>query len=311
MNEQSEFDTVRDLPALPSVAAPASDVIGVDLAGQTHTGRLRSTNEDHFHIVEFGRYLLTLASSLPAGEAGEEPGDPGYAFAVADGIGGRAGGEVASRLAIGLLIEYALQTPDWILGQDEELLAKVMNRFAQRFKAVNLAVLTKSDSDPALRGMGTTLSVALNLGSDLLVAHVGDSRVSLLRDEQFHRLTRDQTGCRLVSDPSKSDGIRLRRVLTNAIGLTETGGEPELYHYKLKDGDRLLLCTDGLTDMVDEESISRALGGAPTATEACQSLIDLALDRGGRDNVTAVVAIYRRVVGTHERNRQSAQPERG
>lgn len=300
MSKTSDPDTVEELPALPAMALPVNEVFQADVAGQTHAGRLRSTNEDHFHVVQFGRYLLTLASSLPAGVASEETDDPGYAFVVADGVGGRAGGEVASRLAIGLLVEYALQTPDWILSRDEELLAKVMNRFAQRFKAVNRAVLTKSGSDPALRGMGTTLSVALNLGSELLVVHVGDSRVLLLRDQQLHRLTRDQIALRLEVDASKADGVRLRRVLTHAVGRGETGGEPELYHYKLEDGDRLLLCTDGLTDMVDEGSISRVLGSASTATEACNSLIDMALERGGRDNVTAVVAIYHRVVETCE-----------
>jgi serine/threonine protein phosphatase PrpC len=89
------------------------------------------------------------------------------------------------------------------------------------------------------------------------------------------------------------DGARLRRVLTRAIGLTETGGEPDLLHYKLTDGDRLLLCTDGLTDMVGEDTIARELERAPSATAAGQSLLDLALERGGRDNVTVIVATYR------------------
>jgi len=140
--------------------------------------------------------------------------------------------------------------------------------------------------------MGTTLSVALSRGGDLLVAHVGDSRVYLLRGGKLHRLTRDHSATQPVVDPSRAAPIRYRRVLTHAIGLGDTGGEPDLYHYKLEDGDRLLLCTDGLTDMVKEDSVASELGSAAAAADACRSLVDRALERGGRDNVTAVVAIY-------------------
>jgi protein phosphatase len=116
----------------------------------------------------------------------------------------------------------------------------------------------------------------------------------LLRGDKLHLLTRDHVGSKLTGDPANPDSIRLRRVLTHAIGLRAVGGEPDLYHYRLEPGDRLLLCTDGLTDMVDELSIGREMGRAATAADACRALVDLALERGGRDNVTAVVAFYRR-----------------
>lgn len=293
MGEDSESDTVEELPALPRGTGAGGTSFAVDFDGRTHTGRVRPMNEDHFHIVEFGRYLRTVASSLPAAGAAEECGYPGYAFAVADGVGGRAGGEVASRLAISLLIDCALQTPDWILGLENELLAKVMDRFSQRFKAINLAVRAKSEGESDLRGMGTTLSVAVNWESELLVAHVGDSRAYVLRGDRLHRLTRDHIAPQAVMDPSRENIVRIRRVLTHAIGLAETGGEPDLYHYKIEDGDRLLLCTDGLTDMVDESTIANELRRAANASDACQGLVNVALDHGGRDNITAIVAIYR------------------
>jgi protein phosphatase len=294
MSDPSESETVEDLPVLPAGAGDVDAQFEIDLAGNSDVGKVRSSNQDHFHVVEFGRYLRTLVTSLPIGEAAEEFGEPGYAFAVADGIGGRAGGEIASRLAIGLLIECSLQTPDWILGSEDHLLAKVMDRFAERFKTVNSAVRQRALGEPELRGMGTTLSVALSRGSDLLVVHVGDSRVYLLRGEKLYRLTRDHAADKATGDPTRPDSIRLRRVLTHAIGLAETGGQPDLYHYKLEPDDRIMLCTDGLTDMADDGSIGRELGRAATAADACRDLIDLALGRGGRDNVTAVVAIYRK-----------------
>jgi protein phosphatase len=291
MSSDSQADTVEDLRL--TGARPARPLFGVDYDAQTHPGKARPNNEDHFHVVQFGRYLRTLKSSLPAGEAPEEGGEPGYGYVVADGIGGRAAGEMASRLAISMLFECALQTPDWILCLDDETLTRVMDRFAQRFQAVNQELRTRAESDPALRGMGTTLSVAASLGDDLVVTHVGDSTVFLFRKGQLHRLTRDHSASQIRPDPDAASGTRIRRVLTRAIGHLQAGTEPDIYHYKLEDGDRLLLCTDGLTDMVGVDTIARELDRPTSAVAACQTLIDLALDRGGLDNVTVVVATYR------------------
>jgi protein phosphatase len=137
--------------------------------------------------------------------------------------------------------------------------------------------------------MGSTLSVALTLGPELIIVHLGDSRVYLLRGGRLHRLTRDHTANRLRASPGGA--AQFVRVLTHAIGL-HTGSEPQMSHHKLADGDRLLLCTDGLTDMADDELIRTELERAASAAAACQALVDLALDRGGRDNVTVVVASY-------------------
>src|SRR5687767_15233924 len=110
-------DTKPDLPVLPADATGAPH-FDVDVGGRTHAGLVRANNEDNFHIVRFGRYLYTVLSSLPAGSGPEEDSPPGYGFAVADGLGGHAAGEVASRIALTVLVECALQTPDWILGRD-------------------------------------------------------------------------------------------------------------------------------------------------------------------------------------------------
>lgn len=297
MSDAEDSDTVEDLPALPPQDRPAGPGLVIDLAGRTHIGKVRPTNQDHFHIVRFGRYLRTVASSLPVGEAPEDGGDPGYAFTVADGIGGRAGGEAAARLAIRLLIDCVLQTPDWVLGRGEHLLARVMDRFADRFRVVNAAVLAQAALQPDMKGMGTTLSVALSWGGDLLVSHVGDSRAYLYRAGRLHRLTQDHVTEVPLAGPPGTDAVRFRRVLSRGIGLSPAAGDPDLYHYALEDGDRLLLCTDGLTDMVDEFAIAAEVGRAADAAGACDALIDRALAAGGRDNVTVVVATYRLPAG--------------
>jgi protein phosphatase len=253
---------------------------------------VRNNNEDNFHVVRFGRYLQTVFSSLAVDQFSEEADRHGYGFVVADGLGGHAAGEVASRRAIALLLEYALQTPDWLLGREDALLARVMARASERFQSVNAAVIAEAQRQQMLGGMGTTLSVTMSLGDNLIVSHIGDSRVYLLRNGTLHRLTTDHTIAeeRAGIDPAAA---RFRNVLTRAIGINPLSGEPDVLRYRLADGDRLLLCTDGLTDMVAEEAIGRELARAAPSDETCQALINLALDGGGRDNVTVVVATYR------------------
>jgi protein phosphatase len=273
-------------------AGPPTAAVRVDLAARTDPGKVRKNNEDNFHVARFGRFLRTLLSSLPDGQVPHEAEECGYAFAVADGMGGMAAGEVASRLAITLFVQHALDTPDWILSRREPFASEVIDRAAERFRHVNEAVIERAESGPGLRGMGSTLSLALSFGDDLIVAHVGDSPVFLCRKGELHRLTRDHTMGERLARLGVTDAGRFHHVLTHAIGIRGTGGEPDIRRYRLADGDRLLLCTDGLTDMVDDATIARELGRAGPADDACRTLVELALANGGRDNVTAVVAGY-------------------
>ncbi len=301
MSGESQSDTVDDLripgaapAAVPGVAATPPDIgFDVELAGLTHTGKVRAANEDNFHVVRFGRYMRMLATSLPPDHLRDEFDQPGYGIAVADGVGGHVGGEVASRLAITVLLDMVLHTPDWILGHEEFHLETVMARSSRRFRGINEAVLAEARDHPALRGMGTTLSLAVTLGTDLIVAHVGDSPVFLYREGRLERLTRDHVAKQLWPGNDPSAVARVRLVLTRAIGISETGGEPDVGRYKLADGDRLLLCTDGLTDMVRDDAIAAELARGAPAEETCRALVALALDGGGRDNITVVVAAYR------------------
>jgi protein phosphatase len=287
LSGDTQPDTEEDIQ-LPLSGVP----VRVDIAGLTHAGKTRENNEDNFHVVQFGRYLRTLASSLVVGGPPDNVDQPGYGYAIADGLGGHPGGEVASRLAITLLVDYALQTPDWIIGHEDHMLARVLERWMRRFQFVNEEVIARAKGLSGLTGMATTLSLAMSLGDDLLLTHVGDSRIYLLRQGALHRLTRDHTALRLRVAPQPG-AARFRYVLTHAIGMPDSGGDPDIRRCKLLDGDRLLLCTDGLTNMADDQTIARVLGAAASAEEACQSLVELALERGGLDNVTVVVGAYR------------------
>src|SRR3954468_15873334 len=124
MNSDELLDTGEYFPPSLGPATPArrpSASVQADLAGQSHQGKVRPNNEDHFLIVRFGRFLQTLSSSLPDGLVPRDHTDAGYGMVGADGLGGMAAGEVASRMAITRLVELALETPDWILGPDQAL----------------------------------------------------------------------------------------------------------------------------------------------------------------------------------------------
>jgi len=172
-----------------------------------------------------------------------------------------------------------------------------MWRMKDRFRRVNAALLRDSGANTSLGGMCTTMTAAMSHGDDLIVGHIGDSRAYLLHEGKLVRLTRDHTlGARLVEDGTHGPNDRLvrelRNVLMQALGSRDTECVPDVYDYLLEDGDQVLLCTDGLSDMVEDRLIESVLNESATAKTACRSLIDLALSNGGRDSVTASVARY-------------------
>jgi PPM family protein phosphatase len=141
------------------------------------------------------------------------------------------------------------------------------------------------------------MAAAFSLGNDLFVAQVGDSRAYLFRDGSLQLLTRDQTHAQMLADLgaiSQHDVAchRLRHVLTNALGCSQHDMRAEIRQWKLVDGDRLLLCTDGLTDMIDDAGIAAVLGRETRSNDACRFLVEGALANGGRDNITVVLARY-------------------
>jgi protein phosphatase len=145
--------------------------------------------------------------------------------------------------------------------------------------------------------MGSTLTCARNCGRDLFIVHVGDSRAYLLRANHLERLTKDHTYAQMLVDAGQlapDDVARsgLRHILTNALGGTAEQVHVDVDLLRLEDGDRLMLCSDGLTDCVDDETIAATLAGGPQANDVCQRLVQLALDGGGRDNVTVIVASF-------------------
>jgi protein phosphatase len=295
--DTAEFAT----PSTPAPAPsrhPASAAVQVDLGALSHQGLVRSNNEDCYLVARLRRALEPLLTNLPADQRPARAEEVGYGMVVADGMGGPAAGEVASRLAISILVDIQVHTPDWIMrtggpGGDQPL-----ERIAARYNQVDAALKEEGRADPRLAGMGTTMTLGYSLGADLFLGHVGDSRAYLRRGGDLHQLTRDHTMAQALADaglvpPEEVGRHRLRHVLTRALGGSGPDVLADVNRTRLRDGDDLLLCTDGLTEMVEDAAIGAVLGRAATAQAACQELVELALRGGGKDNVTVVVARYR------------------
>ncbi len=282
-----------------SVAAgrSSSPQARVDISALTHVGHVRANNEDHFYVAKATRALETMLTSIPAGDVPERADEINHVMVVADGMGGHAAGEVASRLAISALVSLALDIPDWIFWVDAEHAPEVERRARESVQQVGALLIERGRADSALRGMGSTLTCARNCGRDLLIVHVGDSRAYLLRAGRLERLTRDHTYAQMLVDsgqlaPDDETLSGLRHILINALGGNAEQVEVDVDLLRLEDGDRLLLCSDGLTDCVDDKTIAATLAVGEQANETCQRLVQLALDGGGRDNVTVIVARF-------------------
>jgi len=296
-------DDTDELPVFRSrdERAPAGESawVEVDLAALTHPGRIRDNNEDHFYVARIDRSLQTLDTNLPEGDVPRHYSETAYGLLVADGVGGAAAGEVASRTAVHALIDLVIETPDWIMRLDQPLADEVLQRMERRFQQVRDVLIQKAKDDPALRGMGTTMTVACTLGTEILTAHVGDSRAYVFRrGGVLERLTRDQTLAQSLVDagaitPQEISTHPGRNVLTSALATRLAFAQVELRRARIGDGDQLLLCSDGLTDMVPDDLIVRELRSPGGSAAVCQRLVDLALEAGGKDNVTVVLGRYR------------------
>jgi len=223
----------------------------------THPGNVRAENEDSVHPTSSG--------------AGPGP----VVMMVADGMGGAVGGEVASRIAV-----------ETASASDADI--------AERILEANRAILGHVDEHPTLRGMGTTMTVFELTEQDHLArfAHVGDSRAYLLREGELTQLTEDHTVVNMyvrsgTLSPDEAAHHPQRSLLTRVVGLEEDL-DVDTGNLTLEPGDRVLLCSDGVNAMIDDESIASALA-APTAEEAAWLLVERANAAGGHDNITALV----------------------
>jgi protein phosphatase len=289
---------VATVPPDPLWPETGSSQVEVDLAAISDRGLVRENNQDHYLVVRIERSMQTLLTNLQPGQVPARAEEVAYGLVVADGMGGPAGGEIASQLAITTLVSLALHTPDWVLGIRPKDTRRRMQRMAERWRLVQEALRQRGDREPALGQMGTTMIAAVSLGTRLVLGHVGDSRVYVFRQGELHQLTRDHTLVQTMVElgqltPGQAATHPQRHMLMRSFNAAGYTAEGDFQQVLLADGDQLLLCTDGLTDMVDTEGISWVLSKAASADEACQALLACALKNGGKDNVTIALARYR------------------
>lgn len=204
-----------------------------DISAVSDRGKVRTTNEDHFLTVQFGRMLTTLQTNIAADLVPERFAEMGYGMVVADGVGGAAAGDVASSMAISVGLNLALNSPKWNLRMTREEVQENMETWRRRFQQIDHILTERAEADPKLTGMSTTLTVACSVGTDLVLYHVGDSRGYLLRRGRLHRLTRDHTVAQELADagmidPDQVETHRLHHVLTHGgrFGWYRRGGDP-------------------------------------------------------------------------------------
>ena len=283
------------------VTVPArvfSSQVQVDLAGLSHVGRVRDNNEDHFLISRMGRFLEVLETNIPNDLRPKRFEECFYGLIVADGVGGGAAGEVASRTAIRALVDMAEMSPNWIFRLDEDRQVKeLIERLKIRAAQIHEELIRIAKNDPALRGFGTTMTLGLSVGNVFFLSHIGDSRAYLFRKGMLQQLTHDHTLAQELTDKgfTSENGVpveRFRHVLTQALTDRSGSVEAEVIAVDLEDQDRMLLCTDGLTDMIDDAAIADVLSRDLSSTDMCRELIDRALAAGGSDNVTVALASY-------------------
>ena len=280
---------------------PPSATVQVAFGADSRRGRSRMVNEDHYLVIRLGRHQSTLLTSLPEAVIGKRFDEYGYAMVVADGLGGTGAGQTASRLALATLLHLIRHFGKWNLRIDHQIAQEMMARAEMFYRHVDRTLVDDAvtGSIPTLQ---TTLTAVFGAGRDLFFAHVGHSRAYLLRERQLMRLTRDHTirGAQESTVPQAPlvdvnlVAQDLRHVLTNAIGMRGfTGPTIDLERFQLANADVVLVCTNGLTDAVDEPAICAVLASQGSPNDKCRALVELALASGADDDVTALVAEYR------------------
>ena len=243
--------------------------------GLSDAGRVRSVNEDAL--------LLDEKSGL---------------FAVADGMGGHNCGEVASRMAVGILQDNINRAAGHvaIFGDIDQSFSYQANLLASAIRLANRAIYEAAGSNSAWHGMGTTVAAVLVNNNKVGIAHVGDSRVYLLRQGSLRQITVDHS---LVAEQlrkgliSSEEAItsKQKNIITRALG-HEATVEVDLYDLEILGGDRLLICSDGLTGMVTDQEIAALIQSRSEPQLACRDLVEQSNARGGLDNITALLLYF-------------------
>lgn len=264
----------------------------IDAFGLTHPGKVRRSNQDHFLIASLRKQMEVHVTSLPG--PGQLVAGERLAFLamVADGVGGGPGGGDASRLAAEAITQYVTQSLECYYTADPTDEAAFPQALEEAALRCHMDVSRQAMDDPERAGMATTLTLWLGVWPRAYLLQVGDSRCYLLRDGELQQISRDQTMAQELLDQgviTRTDLLNTRwaGVLASAIGGPQAA--PVVTRLDQVWGDAGLLCSDGLTRHVGDDRIRERLATMTSARQACESLLEDALDAGGTDNITILV----------------------
>lgn len=278
------------------------DAFPILAAGATDVGKIREKNEDTFVVAKLLRTMVVQQTNLDDQGATWFTGAvEGWLFVVADGMGGQGGGEVASRVAVQTITNYLCNVMPWVTVTQATdgprppaaSLYGVREQLSTALTEGDLRVRDAAAEPGAAHRMGTTLTLGCILWPTLYIAHAGDSRAYLVRDKQLYRLTTDHTVAQQLIDrgfPGVDSSSHLNHILWNALGAAETELAPEVSRHPLETGDRIVLCSDGLTKHIGDEELLAMVNEGTDPRATCDRLVAVTLERGGSDNVTVVVA---------------------
>ncbi|MDQ3950846.1 MAG: Stp1/IreP family PP2C-type Ser/Thr phosphatase, partial [Gemmatimonadota bacterium] len=268
---------------------PSKGPVVVHVFGRTDVGRTREHNEDAFAVADLTANRATLHPDVRTHISGER----GSLFMVADGMGGAAAGEIASAMAVDVILRELERL--WIQAPRHDAAA-----FAQALKrataAANAEINAFATQHPEYRGMGTTATIAGLLGDTLYLAQVGDSRAYLIREGVARQLTKDQSLMQKLVEAGElteeeAEQSERRNIILQALG-PEATVKVDLTHQVVRRGDVLVLCSDGLSGQVGKDEIARIVSEEHDLVAACKRLVDRANENGGPDNITVIAARF-------------------
>jgi protein phosphatase len=291
IQDNETVENVRPALAAAKFFVRSADSFDFEFGAASHIGLKRSENQDHYVVLRRVRTQQLLLTNMPT-ESLTLPTDETFAIAVADGMGGCGLGSLASEIAIRAGWDLAGHTTSWVMKLEDLDSAELTERIEGFVYMLQQAFVREYQANPQLGNSGTTFTAAYFVSAFAAVSQIGDSPCFMWRDGTMRRVSIDHT----IEQEFISAGVapeiagKFSHMLTRCLGYESHNARPDVHFLRLRPGDQLLVCTDGLTDMVGEPFIAACLDDSPTAQAACDGLIKLALDAGGKDNVTAVLA---------------------
>src|SRR3984885_721943 len=272
-----------------SVSPETRGEIRVRLFARTDVGQVREHNEDNFLVADLTRRQRGLMEANRQTTIGAQ----GAVFAVCDGMGGAAAGEIASQLAVDIVCEKMIEGLDEATPVRRDELGR---RLVRAVESAGLRIFQEAKLDRTRRGMGTTVTAAALVDEILFLAQVGDSRGYILRQGVLTQVTRDQSLVNQLIEAGQlteeeAETFEHNNIILQALGTSDTV-QVDLTYVELRRGDMLLLCSDGLSGMVRFEEIREIMRSSSEPVDICKALTERANQAGGHDNITVIIVVF-------------------